>query len=165
MIKRIFKYFVLGESLKEIEMNRILDKMSKKNKLSQRESSFFNLYNETQKKSSHITDKKIFVVDTDKDYMYLSKNVVVVKIKELISLKKKVICDLHDRDGRIGLYILGVLDDHQEETSTILMRGDEKHELHDKFLYNLIYNISKDEYSLQEQDEYFEKIEAKNGEN
>ena len=165
MIKRIFKYFVLGESLKEIEMNRILDKMSKKNKLSQRESSFFNLYNETQKKSSHITDKKIFVVDTDKDYMYLSKNVVVVKIKELISLKKKVICDLHDRDGRIGLYILEVLDDHQEETSTILMRGDEKHELHDNFLYNLIYNISKDEYSLQEQDEYFEKIEAKNGEN
>ena len=165
MIKRIFKYFVLGESLKEIVMNRILDKMSKKNKLSQRESSFFNLYNETQKKSSHITDKKIFVVDTDKDYMYLSKNVVVVKIKELISLKKKVICDLHDRDGRIGLYILEVLDDHQEETSTILMRGDEKHELHDKFLYNLIYNISKDEYSLQEQDEYFEKIEAKNGEN
>ena len=121
--------------------------------------------NETQKKSSHITDKKFFVVDTDKDYMYLSKNVVVVKIKELISLKKKVICDLHDRDGRIGLYILEVLDDHQEETSTILMRGDEKHELHDKFLYNLIYNISKDEYSLQEQDEYFEKIEAKNGEN
>ena len=109
MIKRIFKYFVLGESLKEIEMNRILDKMSKKNKLSQRESSFFNLYNETQKKSSHITDKKIFVVDTDKDYMYLSKNVVVVKIKELISLKKKVICDLHDRDGRIGLYILKYL--------------------------------------------------------
>jgi hypothetical protein len=30
-------------------------------------------------------------------------------------------------------------------------------------LYNIIYNIKKDEYSLQEQDEYFEKIEASNG--
>ena len=28
--------------------------------------------------------------------------------------------------------------------------------------YNLIYSIKKDQYSLQEQDEYFEKIESKN---
>ena len=26
-----------------------------------------------------------------------------------------------------------------------------------------MHNIKKDEYSLQEQDEYFEKIESKNG--
>ena len=32
----------------------------------------------------------------------------------------------------------------------------------DSNLYNLIYNIKKDEYSLEEQDEYFEKIESKN---
>jgi hypothetical protein len=41
------------------------------------------------------------------------------------------------------------------------MKGDNKHNLHDKFLYNLIYNTKKDEYSLQEQDEYFEKITKK----
>jgi hypothetical protein len=43
------------------------------------------------------------------------------------------------------------------------MKGGEKHRLDDRFLYNIIYNIKKDEYSLQEQDEYFEKIEASNG--
>jgi hypothetical protein len=42
------------------------------------------------------------------------------------------------------------------------MKHEESHKLHDKFLYNLIYSIKKDEYSLEEQDEYFEKIEAKN---
>ena len=42
------------------------------------------------------------------------------------------------------------------------MRGNEKHTLEDRFLYNIIYNIKKDEYSLESQDEYFEKIEANN---
>ena len=39
------------------------------------------------------------------------------------------------------------------------MVHDEHHKLHDKFLYNLIYNTKKNEYSLEEQDEYFEKLE------
>ena len=39
------------------------------------------------------------------------------------------------------------------------MKHGENHRLHDKFLYNLIYNIKRDEYSLEEQDEYFEKLE------
>ena len=42
------------------------------------------------------------------------------------------------------------------------MIHNEIHKLHDKFLYNLIYNIKRNEYSLEEQDEYFEKIESKN---
>ena len=37
----------------------------------------------------------------------------------------------------------------------------EKCKLHDKFLYNIIYNIKKDQYSLEIQDEYFEKIISK----
>ena len=40
------------------------------------------------------------------------------------------------------------------------MKGGETHRLEDKYLYNIIYNQKKDEYSLQEQDEYYEKIEA-----
>ncbi len=46
-IKKLFKYYILGESIKEIEMNRILDKISKKGKLTKREKEFLNLYNET----------------------------------------------------------------------------------------------------------------------
>ena len=53
-------------------------------------------------------------------------------------------------------------EDNEEETSLVIMKGNETHKLHDKFLYNIIYNTKKDEYSLQEQDEYFEKITVKN---
>ena len=150
-IKRLIKYYILGKSLKEIEMNRNLEKISKKGKLTKRESDFLNLYNETSDE------------ERGRDLMYLSKNVTVKKIKELIEKYKKVICDLHDRNGKIGLQIIDIVDeDNEEETSLVIMKGNETHKLHDKFLYNIIYNTKKNEYSLQEQDEYFEKITVKN---
>lgn len=147
-LKKIFKYYVLGESLKEIEVNRILDKVSKKLKLTKKEKSFLDLYNYTNR-------------EEDKDFMLLSKSVVSVKIKELIDKSKKVICDLHDRDGKIGLEILDVINNYEKEESFVVLKDNNKHPLHEKFLYNLIYNTNKNLYSLQEHDEYFEKIEAK----
>lgn len=145
--KKTFKYYILGESLKEIEMNRILDKIYKKIKLTTREKKFLDLYNQTSK-------------DELKDFMYLSKNTTFKKIRDLLDRGKKVICDLHDRDGKIGLPIVDIENDIEAETCKVIMRNEE-HQLHDRFLYNIIYNTKKDEYSLQEQDEYFEKIEAK----
>lgn len=154
-IKKLFKYYILGESLKDIEMGRILGKVSKNTKLSKRERDFLDLYNETQ--------KSVFQnVQEDKDWMFVSRSFVSSKIKDLINLNKKVICDLHDRDGKIGLQILDIVDDGNGETSTILMKNNEKHKLDDKFLYNLIFNFKKDQYSLIEQDEYYEKIEVRN---
>ena len=147
-ISKLFKYYVLGESIKEIEMNRILEKISKKGKLTKREKEFLNLYNETSKTE-------------DRDFMMLSKNVTCRKIKELIEKQKSIICNLHDRDGKFGLQIVDLVDDHQQETSIIIMKGEEKHKLHDKFLYNIIYNVKKNQYSLEEHDEYFEKLEVK----
>lgn len=146
-LKKIFKYYFLGESLKEIEANRILDKVSKKNKLSEKEKSFLELYNHTIKQE-------------DKDFMLLSKSVVSVKVKELIDKSKKVICDLHDKDGKIGLEIVDVVNDFEKDSSFVVFKDDNRHPLHEKFLYNLIYNTNKELYSLQEHDEYFEKIEA-----
>jgi len=147
-LKKIFKHYILRESIKEIEINKILDKISRKTKLTQRESAFLNLYNETQN------------LEEDKDFMLISKNFVVKKVNDLIEVGKKVICDLHDRNGRIGLQIVKITEDIEKEISIIYLKGEENHELHDKFLYNLIYNTKKDEYSLQEQDEYYEKIES-----
>lgn len=146
-IKKLFKYYFLGESIKEIEMNRILDKISKSKSLTNREKNFLDLYNYSQ--------------DDDKDLMYLSKNTTFKKIKDFLERGKKVICDLHDRDGKIGLEIKDIKNNIEEETCSLKLKDDSNHELHDKFLYNLIYNIKKNQYSLQEQDEYFEKIEAK----
>jgi hypothetical protein len=136
-IKKSLKYYLLGESLKEIELNRILDKIAIKSKLSDRESNFIELYNHS--------------VEEDRDFMYLSKNLTYNKINFLLENNKKVICDLYDRDGKIGLPIISV------DNNSIIMKN-EKHQLNDRFLYNIIYNNKVSQYSLQEQDEYFEKI-------
>ena len=145
-IKKVLKYYLLGESLKEIEVNRILQKISKKSILTEREKRFLELYN-------HKSD--------DKDLMYLSKNTTCERVKFFLDGGKKVICDLHDRNGLIGLPILDVENSYDEENGLIIMKN-ETHEVNDKFLYNLIYNQKLNRYSLQEQDEYFEKLEVRN---
>lgn len=148
-IKKLLKYYLLGESVKEIELNRILDKIGRKSKLTQREKNFIDLYQTTRE-------------DEMKDFMLLSKNSTCTKLIELLENHKRIICDLHDRQGKIGLEIKSVENDAESDTCTIHMRGDEKHKLEDRFLYNIIYSLKKDIYSLQEHGEYYEKIEAKN---
>jgi hypothetical protein len=138
-IKKTLKYYLLGESLKEIELNRILDKISSKLLLSDRENKFLELYSQS-------------IEEDDRDFMYLSKNLTYKKVTLLLESNKKVICDLSDRDGKIGLPIIKI------ENKSILMINNEIHVLKDKFLYNIIYNNKCSHYSLQEQDEYFEKI-------
>jgi DNA invertase Pin-like site-specific DNA recombinase len=75
---------------------------------------------------------------------------------------KKVICDLHDRDGKIGIQIIEMQNDFERDFSEIKLKDGMILKLEDKFLYNIIYNIKKNLYSLTEQDEYFEKIEHLN---
>lgn len=148
-VKRFFKYYILGESLKDIEMNRILDKVSKKKKLSDRERCFLDLYNET-------TD------DETKDYMMLSKNTTFNRVSDLLDKKKTIICDLFDRDGKIGLPIISIENRFEEDDCKLNLKGGYSHFLNDRFLYNIVFNLKKGQYSLQQQDEYFEKIESKN---
>lgn len=147
--KKFIKHYLLGESVKEMELNRILDKVSKKQDLEGREQKFLDLYNSTSE-------------DDMKDYMYLSKNTTFNKIKSLVDAGKSVICDLYDRNGKIGIKVKSIENDFENETCVMTLKNDEKHNLHDKFLYNIIYNSKKDEYSLQAQDEYFEKIPVNN---
>jgi hypothetical protein len=149
-LKKTLKYYILGESLKEIEANRILDKISKKKSLSDREKRFLELYN-------HKTE------EAPKDHMYLSKNTTCERVKTLIDSGKSVICDLHDRNGKIGLQIIDIDNKHTDDDCTIFMRGNETYKLEDRFLYNLIYNQKSNKYSLQEQGEYYEKINHDNG--
>lgn len=150
-IKKLIKYYLLGESVKEIELNRILDKISRKKKLTEREMNFLDLYQTTREEEM-------------KDFMLLSKNSACNRVGVMIENGEKVICDLHDRDGKIGLQIIEVENDHQEETCLVRLKGGTSHTLDERFLYNIIYNLKKNSYSLQEHDEYHEKIEAKHGE-
>ena len=70
-IKKLIKYYLLGETVKEIELNRILDKINSKKKLSDKEINFLNLYQITRD-------------DDMKDFMYLSKNSTYDKVKDLL---------------------------------------------------------------------------------
>ncbi len=145
-IKKLINYYILGKSVKEIELNRILDKINSGKKLNTKEINFLNLYQQTRD-------------DEMRDFMYLSKNSTSDKIQHLLECNKKIICDLHDRDGRIGLKINYVENNYDDDECILHLKGGETFNLEDKFLYNIIYIEKKDEYSLQEQDEYFEKIE------
>lgn len=148
-VKRLIKYYLLGESLKEIEMNKILDKISRKKTLSAREKNFLELYNETSD-------------DDTKDYMMLSKNVAFKRLKHLLGKERKIICDLHDRNGKIGVQIIDTENDIEKEYCEIILKDNTVVKLQDNFLYNITYNTKKNIYSLSEQDEYFEKIEHSN---
>jgi hypothetical protein len=148
-LKKTLKYYILGESLKEIEANRILDKVSKKKALSDRENRFLELYNYKSE-------------ETPKDIMYLSKNTTCERVRTLLDGNMMVICDLSDRNGKIGLPIINIDNTHSEDDCTVFMKGNETYKLQDRFLYNLIYNQKLNKYSLQEQGEYYEKINHEN---
>jgi hypothetical protein len=146
--KQWLRLFDLRESLKDSELNRILDKISDGLKLTNSEQTFLNKYDSIKE-------------DDLKDFTHLSRETTYQKIRELLDLNKKVICDLYDRNGKIGLYIISITNNYNEGTCTLNLKGGETTKLTDNYLYNLIYNIQKDEYSLEVQDEYFEKIPVK----
>ena len=139
------RLFDLRESLKDSELNRILDKISDGLKLTSSETNFLNKYDSI--KDEDISDMK-----------FLSKDATFNKIEDLLKKKKKVICDLYDKNGKIGLQIESIFYNYNDNICTLDLKGGEKYQLSDRFLYNLIYNLNKDEYSLQTQDEYFEEI-------
>jgi hypothetical protein len=143
--KKFIKHYLLGESVKEIEMNRILDKVGKKKNLEDREKRFLDLY---------------YSEDKMKDFLYLSREDAFKRVKDLIGKGETVICDLSDRDGKFGLKIVSIENYFTDDSSVIKMKGSTC-KLEDKFLYNIIYDIRKNEYSLQVQNEFYEKIPVK----
>ena len=147
--KKFISYLNLRESLKEVELNQILDKISKKLKLTYGEESFLNKFGK--------------VKDDDlKDYKMLSMQSTFEKISDLINNNKKVICDLYDKYGKIGIQIISIYNDYENEICILELKNGEKIDLKDNYLYNIIYNIQKDSYSLEAEDEFFEKIPVKN---
>ena len=69
--KKWVKHYVLRESIKEIELNRILDKISDKKDLSDREKNYLSLYNDTND-------------GEDQDFVYLSKYTTHKKIEDIL---------------------------------------------------------------------------------
>lgn len=139
---------VVTESIKDSELDRILDKISSGSKLTSREQSFLNDY-------SNISDSDL------NDHSFLSLSTAYDKVKHLLSLNKKVICDLVDRYGKIGIQVVKIEFDYSE-TCILYLKNGEKTKMKDNMLYNISYNMKRDEYSIEKQDEYYEKIPISN---
>lgn len=135
--KNWFKYYVSGKSTKEIELNRILDKISDKTILTLEENKFLVIYDT--------------ILDTD--YSHLSVDMVLDKCEFYLKNKKKIYCDICDNDGKINQIIKNI---DRATSKLILKRGE--YILTDNFLYDITHHIKRDDYSLTTQDEYFEKI-------
>jgi hypothetical protein len=93
-----------------------------------------------------------------KDYLYLSKLSAHLLISEFIEKGVKVICNLTDREGKIGEEIISSNNDIESDHSILKLKNGKYAKLHDKFLYNINFISKKNYYSLTIQDEYFEKI-------
>jgi hypothetical protein len=143
--KKWLRLFDLRESLKDSELNRILDKISSGFNLTSNEKTFLNKYDSIKEEDL-------------KDFTHLSRESTFHRVSNLLNQNKKVVCDLYDKNGKIGLYIVSIANNFQKGTCTLDLKGGEVTHITDSCLYNLIYNLKKDEYSLQTQDEYFEKI-------
>ena len=144
-VKKWVKHNIMGTSLKEIELNRILDKISTNKDLSDREERFLFLYTSLEN-------------NTLSDYLYMAKNDVFDRIDDLLKNNKIVICDLFDRDGKIGLPIKGCKNHYDEEFGYVIFLNGSKHKVMDNHLYNITYDKKRDRYSLHSQDEYYEKL-------
>ena len=145
--KKILQNFRIPESLKEMELNLILDKITKRVRLNGKERSFLETYKD-------IND------DDLKSFAMLSRLTTVEKINSLIDSKRKIICDLKDRDGKLGLQIVKIENLDEDEVSIINLKDGSTFKMKDNFLYNIIYNLKKDIYSLEASDEFYEKLKV-----
>lgn len=147
--KKFISYLNLRESLKEIELNSILDKIAKRMKLTTGEERFLDTYDKVKE-------------DELKSFAMLSRQSATEKIDSLIESGKKVICNLEDRSGKIGLEIISTENIPDEEITLLKLKHSEVYKMKDNFLYNLIFDIKKNIYSLEASDEFFEKIPIRN---
>lgn len=142
--KKWVRHILLNESIKEIELNRILDKISNNKKLDSKEQSFLDLYNSLKDRDMQ-------------DYVLLSKQSTFERIKELIDSGATVICNLSDREGPIGLKIIDMFYNWDAEKVILNLDKGAKFTLDDRFLYNII-SKGNNKWSLEAHDEYFEKL-------
>jgi hypothetical protein len=132
-----------------MELNNILEKISKKVSISSKEVEFLGKY-------ESISDEEL------KDFRMLSLHSAFDKIGEIMEKGKKVICNLIDRDGQINIEIKSLYSDYEKDKYILTLKHDEIIELKDNYLYNIIYNLKRDNYSLESSDEFVEKLTVKN---
>ena len=141
MSKRIGISFKTTDNRKVTELNQILDKISDDKRLSHRETDFLTNYDQIKS-------------DDIRDYNYLTLLDLFYIIHKI---NKTIICDIKDKQGKIGDQIIKV--DYDQNNCIIIL--ELKHgsiKLTDNNLYKLSYQFKHDNYSLDIESEYYEKI-------
>jgi hypothetical protein len=137
------------DSILDVELNDILEKINKGEKLSLLDIDFIQNFNSF--------DLKEFM-----DYSHLSKNQVVEKIELLLKKSKTVICDLNDKYGKIGEEIKEIKNSFEDGYATLTFKNRETFQILDSFLYKITFDIKKNIYTLDSSGEYYEKINNEN---
>jgi hypothetical protein len=145
MARKLGISFKSKDNPKINELNQILDKISMRNNLSDREIEFLDKFNS-------IDDKDL------KDYNYLS----LLDLFYLVTQIDKIIyCDIKDKNGKINDQIVSIEYNHDDcKIELGLKHGNLV--LTDNYLYKLIYEFKHDNYSLDIESEYYEKITLDN---
>lgn len=147
-LKRILSSFKLPENLKEIELNSILEKISKRKSINSNEKNFLEKFESIQD-------------DDLKSFSLLSRQTATERINDIINNNKTIICDLEDRDGKIGQAIIDTSNDYENELTILKFKNQQVFKMKDNFLYNINYNLKKNIYTLEKSDEFYEKISSK----
>lgn len=141
MGKKMNIIFTSKDNPKISELNIILDKIFTKNDLSEREINFLDNFD------------KIQTVEF-KDYNFLTLSDLFYLINKI---DKIIILDIKDREGRINQQILELEYDF-DDCKIYLKLKHGNYTLTDNFLYRLVYEFKHDNYSLDVESEYYEKI-------
>ncbi len=130
-----------NKSLKNEQLDKILDKIKLGFELNEKEKSFLSKFNS-------LSDEEFM------EYRMLSRFEVTSKITSLINNDLKVICNLCDKQGPLGLEIKEVI--QTEDNYYLLLEKAEKIKLKDSILYDLTYNFKRWHYSLESGEEFVE---------
>lgn len=138
---KILKFTTFLES-KEDRLNDILDKMNRKKELTNFEKDYLKKYNDLD--------------DNDyDDYFHLSKDGLFDKVENLLDDGIKILCEIDDNN--IG-YINSIHDRFVEEESYVILDNDKKLFIKDNYSYSLVFNSDKNQYQLNIQDKFYEKL-------
>jgi hypothetical protein len=141
MARKFDVAFKSSDSIKITELNQILDKISFHKQLSDREKDFLFRFDSIE--------------DSDfKDYHFLS---LMDLFYIICKIEKSIICDIKDKNGRINQEIISIDYDYDNCKIHLTLKHTD-YTLTDNYLYKLIYEFKHDNYSLDIESEYYEKI-------
>lgn len=140
------KYNFIKETLKDRYLNQILEKIGMGKDITKGEREYLENF-----------DSNNF---NPEDMSHLSNSQLIFKIEELLKNGSIIYCDLCDRDGKIGIKIQKT--EYINEDCYLILKNNEKVKLQDNLLYNIYYIVKENKYSIQQQDEYYEKVSIKN---